>query len=410
MKREGTCAVLFVDEDPRVLQGLRRMLHGEARNWRMQFAGSGREALDHLDREAFDAVVTDWRMPDMDGAELLARVKERHPQAARIVLSGEIDPAAGFKAVRCAHQFLAKPCDAEALKAALASAFAVQRSIEDSRLKALIARLETLPSQPALYTLVLSEIESPGSSARKVGEVIARDAGMTAKILQLVNSAFFGLARRIGSPQEAVTLLGYDTVKALVLTAKIFAQFDERRMSCLLGIEALWRHSLAAGLCARTIAAAENLSRKAQDEAFTAGILHDVGKLVLAQNFPERYAEVISAAQASGCLLWELEAECFGASHAQLGAYLMGLWGMGKEMVDSIAYHHRSLRTTTVGQVPAMVYAANVIEHRLAAGPADALAAGVDPEVLGQLGIADRFSAWEQRCRRYLQEESAHAK
>jgi putative nucleotidyltransferase with HDIG domain len=402
------CAVLFVDDDPRVLQGLRRMLHGERRNWTMRFAGGGREALAHLEREAFDAVVTDWRMPDLDGAELLARVMERHPHAARIVLSGDIDPAAGFQAVRCAHQFLAKPCDAEALKAALARAFALQRLIEDSRLKALLAKLETLPSQPALYTQLLSEIESPNSSFQKVGEVIARDAGMAAKILQLVNSAFFGLARRIGSPQEAVALLGYDTVKTLVLGVKIFAQFDAGRL-LRLGLDALWEHSLAASQCARTISTAENLPRQAQTEAFTAGILHDVGKLILAQNFAERYADVLRCARTEGRPLCDLEADCFGASHAELGAYLMGLWGLDEAVVESIAHHHGRRQALPAGRVAAIVYAANVLEHLMSADSPDALATAVDPAMLGHLNIADRFHLWEQDCRRQRREESLRA-
>jgi HD-like signal output (HDOD) protein len=408
MNPTGSYAVLFVDEDPRVLQGLRRMLHAESRDWRMRFAGSGREALTYLEREPFDAVVTEWRVADMDAAALLAGVMERHPQAARIVLSAEINPEAGLKAVRCAHQFLAKPCDANALKAALARGCALNRLIGENHLKGLVAQLETLPSQPELYARVLAEIQSPNSSSRRVGEVIARDAGMTAKILQLVNSAFFGLARRIGSPQEAVALLGCDTVKALVLGAKIFAQFDQRRMNRL-GLEDLWRHSLAAAMCARTIGAVENHPCKALDETFAAGILHDVGKLVLAQNFPERYADVLKRAQAPGSRLWEMETECFGASHAELGAYLMGLWGLGEEVVDPIAHHHRPPATRSRGPVTALVYAGNALEHLLAAGTPGAPTVSVDPEALGRLGIADRFPAWEQHCRQLRQKEFVHA-
>jgi putative nucleotidyltransferase with HDIG domain len=409
MTHPERCAVLFVDEDPRVLQGLRRMLHGERQNWTMQFAASGHEAIGCLDRDGFDAVVTDLRMPDMDGVELLTVVMERHPNVARIVLSGEIDPAVGLKAVRCAHQFIAKPCAPEALKAALARAFALRRLVGDNRLKALLSRLQTLPSQPALYTEVTAEIQSPNSSFRKVGTLIARDVGMTAKILQLVNSAFFGLARRIGSPQEAVALLGYDTVKALVLGVKIFSQFDSKRMQGL-GLNALWQHSLAASQCVQTISAAEKLSRQAQAEAFTAGILHDVGKLIFAQNFPERYADVLQRTRTSGRTLWDLEKECFGASHAELGAYLMGLWGLDEAVIDSIAYHHCPLRTSPVQPVTTVVYAANALEHRLSACPADATAACVDPGTLLHLNIADRFVAWEESCRRHRQEEALHAR
>ncbi len=403
------CAVLFVDDDPRVLQGLRRMLHAERHSWTLQFAASGREALACLDGGSFDALVTDLRMPDMDGVELLTFAMEHHPNVARIVLSGEIDPAAGFKTVRCAHQFIAKPCEAGALKTALTRAFALRRLTGDHRMKALLSRLQTLPSQPALYTEVMDAIQSPNSSCRKVGELIARDVGMTAKILQLVNSAFFGLAHRVGNALEAVTLLGTDTIKALVLGAKVFSQFDSKRIKQL-GLDTLWPHSLAASQCARTISAAEKLPRQAQAEAFTAGILHDVGKLVLAQNFPETYADILQRAQLRDRTLPDLETERFGASHAELGGYLMGLWGLDEDIIDSIAYHHGLSRTAPAGPVAIVVYAANAMEHLLSAGPPEASTRSVDPAVLVQLNIADRFAQWEQCCRRHQQEVAEHAK
>jgi putative nucleotidyltransferase with HDIG domain len=402
------CAVLFVDDDPRVLQGLRRMLHAERHNWTLQFAASGREAMACLGRDAFDAVVTDLRMPDMDGVELLTFVMEHHPSAARIVLSAEIDPAAGLQTVHCAHQFIAKPCEAGALKSALTRAFALRRLITDHRLKALLSRLHTLPSQPALYTQVVAEIQSPNSSFRKVGELVARDVGMTAKILQLVNSAFFGLPRRIQSPQEAVALLGCDTVKGLVLGVKIFSKFDSRQMKPF-GLDTLWQHSLAASQCARTISSAEKLSRQAQAEAFTAGILHDVGKLILAQNFPDSYAGIVRRALMRERPLTELETECFGASHAELGAYLMGLWGLDEDVIDSIACHHCLPRTNPIPPVTTVVYAANALDHLLSTGPADAPAASLDAAVLAHLNIADRFAEWELSCRRLRQEEDGRA-
>jgi len=216
MADPNACSVLFVDDEPLVLQGLKRMLRGEREAWTMRFATSGREALGLLEREAFDALVTDLRMPGMDGEQLLNTVKDRHPHMVRIVLSGGMNQASSFKTVRCAHRYLAKPCDAEALKSALSQALALRRWVDDHRLRELLARLESLPSLPEVYAELLAEIQAPNSSFRRVGDLIARDVGMTAKVLQIVNSAFFGLARRILSPQDAVAMLGYDTLKALV--------------------------------------------------------------------------------------------------------------------------------------------------------------------------------------------------
>jgi HD-like signal output (HDOD) protein/CheY-like chemotaxis protein len=391
-------AVLFVDDEPLLLQGLQRMLRSQREAWTMRFAGSGREALELLAREEFDALVTDLRMPGMSGEELLRQVQERHPQLVRIILSGEMDSAASFTAVRSAHRYLAKPCEAEALKSALSQALALRRWVDTHPLKGLLARIESLPSLPELYAKLLAEIQSPTSSVRRVGEIVARDVGMTAKILQIVNSAFFGLPRRVLNAQDAVALLGYDTLKALVLSSKIFGQFDPAHIRCL-DLDALWRHSAHTGLFARTIAASEKLPRKCQDEAFTAGMLHDIGKLVLAQNFPEAIAEIAAEARAGARSAAEIEQERFGASHAELGGYLLGLWGIGEEVVAAIARHHQALPSPGSGGLSAAVCAANVLEHMLSGGPGGAAAAGADPGDPGRSPAGEPWGRWERVCR-----------
>ena len=213
----------------------------------------------------------------------------------------------------------------------------------------------------------------------------------------MFNSAFFGLARRILNP-DAAAMLGYDTLKALVLSTKIFSQFDAKRVRCL-DLNALWQHSMNTGLFARTISVGEKLPRAAQDEAFTAGVLHDVGKLILAHNFPEIYADVIMRSRAQRRPEADFEQECFGASHAELGAYLLSLLGDRREVVDAIAYHERPSRTTAPSRVLAVVYAANALEHMLSGTSGEQAAAAVDPEILKQLNAAERFAAWEGTCR-----------
>jgi putative nucleotidyltransferase with HDIG domain len=401
-------AVMFVDDEPLVLQGLQRMLRPEREHWDMRFARSAAEALGLLEREPFDAVVSDLRMPEMDGAALLAAVMDRYPHMTRIVLSGEMDRDLTFRTVHCAHQFLSKPCDADTLKLTLARASSLRKLLNDRRLKSLLPRLESLPSLPALYTEILAEIQAPNSSFRKVGDLVARDLGMTAKILQLVNSAFFGLARRVASPQDAVSLLGYDTVRALVLSAKIFSQVDLQRIPGF-WLDALWQHSFSTALFARAIGVGEKLPRKAQDEAFTAGILHDLGKLILAQNFPDDYTEAIARSDRHNRPLWEVEIEHFGASHAELGAYLLGLWGIGEDVVAAVAQHHQPPPAGSAARVTAVVYAANLLERRLAAEPSVEELPGGEVDTLRQLQVYERIPAWEDACRKIRLEEALRA-
>jgi putative nucleotidyltransferase with HDIG domain len=409
MADPGRCAVLFVDDEPMVLQGLRRMLHAEGRRWTLRFAASGPEALDLMGRERFDAVVSDLRMPGMDGVALLSIVMERYPHVARIVLSGEMDPERTLEAVRCAHQFLSKPCEPAALKATLARAFALSRLLEESPIKRLLPRLQTLPSLPALYTEVMAEIQAPNSSFRRVGNVVARDISMSAKILQMVNSAFFGLSRRIVSPQEAVGLLGFDTVKTLVLSAKIFTQFDPHCIPSI-SLTELWDHSLETGLIARMLAKAENLPRPDMEAAFTAGILHDLGKLILAQNFSDEYTAAVNQARREAAGLWEIEPVVFGASHAEVGAYLMGLWGIAEEVVNAIAFHHRPAAAPAPDRILALLHAADALEHRLSGHPGGQTGPQIDQTFLGAFHLADRLGVWEQACRDVRSQEAARVR
>jgi HD-like signal output (HDOD) protein len=162
-------------------------------------------------------------------------------------------------------------------------------------------------------------------------------------------------------------------------------------------------------LFARCIGVVEKLPRKSLDEAFTAGILHDLGQLILAQNFPDDYAAVMDPCRRGPRPLWEAEIERFGASHAELGAYLMGLWGIGEEVVGAIAYHHQPPPTGAPGRVTAVVYAASALERHLGAEPTQEPAAAVAPEVLRQLNIAERMPAWEETCRKLRIEETLRA-
>jgi len=218
--------ILFVDDEPMVLKGLQRSLRKMRDEWEMTFASNSKEALDILGSEPYDVIVSDLRMPEMDGAQLLAEVKSKHPEVVRIILSGQVEQETTFKSVQLAHQSLSKPCDADILKHTLNKLFALRNLLEDESIKRIVSQTETLPSLPAVYTEVVGELQSPEPSVQKIGDIISKDMGMAAKILQVVNSAFFGLVRKISNPKEAVMLLGTETIKALVLSVKIFSEFN----------------------------------------------------------------------------------------------------------------------------------------------------------------------------------------
>ena len=395
--------ILFVDDEPRILHGLRRMLRPMRHEWDCSFAENGREALDVLDREPFDVVVADMRMPGMDGAELLMEVATHHPETVRVVLSGQSDEETVLRAVRHVHQYLSKPCDMEMLRSTIARACALSDLLEDDALKQLVSQLRTLPSLPTLYREVEEELRSPDASAKNVAAIVSKDLGMSAKILQLVNSAFFGVRQHVSSPNQAVILLGLETIKNLVLSVQVFAQLDEASSESL-PLEALWTHSMRVGACAKQLARAEQVDPRSVDHAFIAGLLHDVGKLVLAVNLPERYDAVLTRTRTEEISLHEAEREVFGTTHAEIGSYLMGLWGLYDAIVESLASHHAPMKYGGENFTPVTaVYAANVLVHEACSTEDTQAVSTMDDGYLTRLGMTERLPAWRAICREAIE-------
>src|SRR6266446_223491 len=221
--------ILFVDDEPMVLDGLQRMLRPMRAEWEMVFVASGSEALELMGQAPFDVVVSDMRMPQMNGAELLAEVLKRYPQTVRLILSGHADKDLILKCVGSTHQYLAKPCRPEHLKAAITRAGELNESLKDKGLRNLISCMERVPSMPKLYIEIVEKLEDPGVGLDVIGDIIGKDIGMAAKILKLVNSSFFGLGREISEPAEAVSYLGVETIKSLVLCVQVFTQFESTK-------------------------------------------------------------------------------------------------------------------------------------------------------------------------------------
>jgi HD-like signal output (HDOD) protein len=391
--------ILFVDDEPMVLKGLQRTLRKMRQDWDMTFTSSGREALNLLVKKPMDVIVSDLRMPEMDGGWLLAEVKKQHPHVVRIILSGQLNQEMTLKSVQLAHQSLSKPCDVKVLKHTLTKLFALRDFLSDESIKSIISQIESLPSMPSIYTEIITEMQSDDPAIKKVGEIISKDLSMTAKILQMVNSAFFGLFRKIRSPEQAVMMLGLETIKALVLTVKIFSEFNQKNISWF-NIDDLFNHSLAVSMYANTIIKNENLDQGLINNSMMAGLLHDLGKLILATNFEKPYRQVLAEAQGTGKNLLALEYETFGTSHAEIGAYLMGLWRLENSIIEAIAFHHLPVRSMTqnIGLLTA-VHVGNALDHEARAPSGENTELQYDTEYLDKLEITSRIPQWRQVCR-----------
>lgn len=331
--------ILFVDDDPNELAALQKLLRAYRRHWEMSFCGGGSEAIQLLAENTFHVVVTDLKMPGLSGAELLKYVRELYPDTVRMLLCSQAEYSEMFSAVGPAHQYLTKPCDPELLHDVITRACLLNERLAQPGLRALVSKIDALPSLPAVYLRLVDELRREDASVDRIGELISKDLGMTAKVLQLVNSSFFGLPVHVKDATHAAALLGLNTLRPLVLTAGVFRQLEKSKVPAEL-LQSVMEHSLAVGCLSKRIAESEGLDRDASDDAMLAGILHDIGKLVLAENLGRDYSIVASAAEITNLPLEQAEHDQFDTSHAEVGGYLAALWGLPQNILEAIAFHH----------------------------------------------------------------------
>jgi len=388
--------VLFVDDEPALLRLYDAIFQREGDDWHLDFVESGTHALQLVQLNTYDAIVSDMRMPEINGAQLLQQVARTHPRMARFILSGHGDKELVMKCVASTHQYLAKPFDCRFLKTKLLRTFEMDEWLCDESLRRIVAGLQTLPSLPSSYFQILREVESPNASAERVGAIIARDPAMTVKILQMVNSAFFGLPKPIANPAEAVFHLGMETVRSLVMSVQIFSQFEQLR-SVQFPLKALMTHSLRTASVARRIAQMENAGSTVVEDAFTAGLLMDIGTLVIGVNLATEFASAREVSRQHMMPLWDAEREVLGVSHAEVGAYLLSLWGLPETIVEAVLHHHLPGRGTNKNfSALTCVHAVNALEyeHRIDEPPFNV--PQIDQAYVTDVGVHKSVKEWRR--------------
>jgi HD-like signal output (HDOD) protein len=381
--------ILFVEDDALMREVYAALAGPEGAGWEVATAPGGEEALEMLKQHSFDVVASDMRMGGMNGIELLTEVSRLYPRMSRIIISGSADRAEAAEALGSTHQFLLKPVEFKTLLAALGSIGALDEFLRDEKLKELVGRLRALPSFPVRYVEIMKAIEAQDTPMQAIYGLIIEDPGLTAKVLQVANSAAMGFREKIVDPLEAVQLLGLNTVRALALSAHVFASFTpSQRIN--FPMDALWAHLMSCGERARAIMQAEGADPAAVEAAYTAGILHDIGKLMLADSLPEEFQNALAQAATRDTPFHEIELEVFGATHAGLAAYLLGLWGLPAPIVEAVAFHHAPTRSSNQAFSPlTAVHAANALEHETEGDPLI-----LDKEYLRRIGVAGRVNAW----------------
>jgi putative nucleotidyltransferase with HDIG domain len=383
--------LIFVDDEPFALEVLQRVFEPMRNEWHMEFVTTGADALVRLEDLRFDAIVSDLEMPEMNGAELLEKVAREHPTVSRIILTAQADEELVFQSVNVAHQFISKTSDPRALIKKVRKLVLLRQNNLSPQLIETICAIDRLPSMPEVYAELVEAVADPATNLRDLAKVVERDAAMSAKLLQLANSAFFGLRGEVSSIADAISFLGIETLRYLVLMVGVCEQFNASLFPSGF-VEAIWNHSMQTASIARMIAESEHTSLALAEQSFVAGLLHDLGKLILAENFSKSYSDVLDFAKALDRPLWEAERQILKATHSDVGAYLLDLWGLPEVVTRAVALHHEPVAKEGEHLTPlAIVHVANLFAHEF---NGSATPGQLNMAFLETCCLAERVPAW----------------
>lgn len=396
--RGGMKRILFVDDESNILDGIRRMLRGDRSRWDVHFAIGGEAALQACEANSFDIVISDMRMPGMDGATLLSQIRDRSPETVRCILSGYSEVELSVRAIPVAHRVLTKPFKGTELQSTIERICTLQDVLCTPQLRKIMGAIGALPSLSTTYLALTHAVQDPSTHVQAVAHIIEQDVAMAAKVLQLVNGAFFGLAQKVTNLDHAVQFLGMETIKNLALASETFRVFAAASHVPESAYESIQAHAQ------RTVSIAGLLpvDRGSRDILVVSALLHDIGELVLANKMPEVFCAARSTAKEEGSKSFEAEERLLGISHAEIGAYLLGLWGIDNLVVEAIAHHHHPTRIPHAGfDCSVAVYVADLLAHELEDCPNRAEKRELDSsdhECLESLGALQLFTETRERA------------
>lgn len=238
--------------------------------------------------------------------------------------------------------------------------------ISPDRLRRVVDRIQGLPTLPSMLSSINRLMVNPRTSAKEIAQLISSDPSITSKVLRVVNSSFYGFPNRISTVTHAIVILGFNTIRSIVLSTSIFDALKKGPRADGFDRAAFWRHSIAAGACSRVIA--RKLGYTSLEEFFIAGLLHDVGKIALDSYLPEDFAKVTARVRAADITMLEAETEVLGVTHADVGGWLLERWSLSQGLVESVSHHHNPALAGANMKAAAIVHVGDILARALQFG------------------------------------------
>ncbi len=389
-----TTRILLIDKEATTFDDFKEKLSSVGDQWDLETCTDPKKVLKLIKAKQPEIVVCSHRPSVIDGAKLLKSIATKLPHIERFILAEETEKDALDAEIGSSFHFLPSPCPANTLQLELQRVVNLNNWLGKDKIKEIVGSVRDFPSLPPVYMKVVNAVNSPNASVESIAEIIMADIAVTAKILQTVNSSFFGLEEKVSDIAQAVSILGIESVKNIVLAVQAFEKIEDPDQQAL--VDQLWRHSMSVAIAAKRITKHETNSEKKAEEAYTAGLFHDIGKLVLLKSSPEDCGKARELAAEEKISQWEAEEKIFGCNHAEVGAYLLGRWGLPVNIIESAALHHKPSESfNSEFTILTAIHVGNAIVRGRGKSENPHPDAAPDEEYLAEIGRVGSWEDWE---------------
>jgi HD-like signal output (HDOD) protein/CheY-like chemotaxis protein len=396
--------ILFVDENENVISGIQRQLRSYREQWQLFFATNANQALELMEQNSIDLIISDMMLPKMRGDELLKIVGDRYPMTVRLILSGLTDEASLKSALQVAHQYLSKPCSAETLRETISQVFKIQFCLDNFRIAKTLGDASQLPSLPSIYHELNAAIGDEKTTVKDLAKIFSRDMVLTAKLLHLINSPYFGMNRVISNLEEAINLIGIKKLNNLVVSVHVKSAFPVTDPKVESYMEYLWKEAGRVSELARLISLAENQDEDRPDQAFLGGLLHNMGLLIFLSQGGEKLKSLLSHVAGTSQPVTELETAIYGFTRSEAAAYVLSLWKIPPRIIEAIMLQNSPNETDYDGMnaLTAVHVAACLLKPQKLKGTDRLFDMTLDEHYLKRINKLNRLPVWQESAEKVL--------